>query len=148
MCIVFRNPKKLRSKDGDEMTVKTEKIVRHGVPATRFNNTTKIGHIKRVGKTIVVIDSDGKANPISAQQVENIKTKAINCNTPVVVTIQGLSRAQVSRVVSDLRSSDTLSVYVRQVPSIQKRRLAHRTRSELATQFEILLTGSEKDDQN
>lgn len=148
MCVIFGNHKKLRRKEGDSMTVKTEKFVRHSVPSTRFNSTKNIGRIKRVGKTIVVIDSDGKVNPISAQQVEKIKNNAINSDKPVVVTIQGLSRAQVSRVVSDLRSSDSLSVRVRQVPSVQKRRLAHRMESLSATQFEILLTGSGKDEQD
>lgn len=104
---------------------------------SKKSHNSAIREVKRVGKSIVVVGIDGAKKPITPDFVRGIKTEAIVDNAPVTIKASGLSRAQIGRIVSDLKTDSINEVFVRRLPSKSTGRVQ-------ATSYEILITGGKE----
>lgn len=129
--------KRLHSQKGEEnMPVKSIRVPKDKIASTEFENHSIVSIIKRVGKEVVVVDSRGATTRISPKYLKRLKTSSLNNRGSVRIRANGLSRAQVGRIVGDLKEDFSGDVYIRKVSQPQRRLGKAQTMS-----FEILLKG-------
>ena len=67
------------------MTAKSMKIPRAKISSTEFcNNRMTVGVIRRMGKSIVIVDGNGVLIPISRKSVEDLRETVIHNNRPSI----------------------------------------------------------------
>lgn len=108
------------------------KTPRLKISASEFDRQTVASEIKRIGKSLVIINEQGKMSLVSQSRIKGLKSSVLQNADSAIIRTNGLSRAQVGRIVGDLKQGSPAHVFVRRV-STQK---ANKPR---ATSFEILL---------
>lgn len=124
--------KKEWQKGERRMATKTIKVPRGKISSAEFDKHTAVGVIRRIGKSVVVVDECGSLVPISHEYVKSLKTSALRNRHSAIIKANGLSRAQVGRIAGDLKEGSSVDVYIRRVPT-------PKSNKPQATNFEILL---------
>lgn len=124
--------KKKQQKAEEYMATKTMKLPRAKVSSAEFNKHSTVGEIKRIGKNVVIVDNSGSLIPISQKYVKSLKASALRNRRSAIIKVNGLSRAQIGRVVGDFKEDPSVGVYIRKIPT-------QKTNKPKATNFEILL---------
>lgn len=139
-CLFAKKPNNNKKDELNSMATKILKMPRAKISSAAFcKNHMTVGAIKRTGKNIVIVDANGTLMPISRKNVEDLRATAIRNNQSAIIRTSGLSRAQVGRIVGDLKEGAGVNVFVRKAASPSSRKPQ-------ATNFEILLMDEKNDE--
>ena len=96
--------------------------------------------IKRVGKNIVIVGDKGAIFPLSKKHIENLRNTVLKNNNSAIIKANGLSRAQMGRIVRDfIDGQPNLKVYFKKIPA----QGVQGSHSPQPTNFKILLMKGE-----
>lgn len=135
----FESKKIKKKEERTDMSTKALSMPRPKISSTEFSKHSTVGEIRRVGKSIVVVDESGAVLPISYNSVKSLRASALRKKRSAIIRANGLSRAQVGRIVGDLKEGAPIDVYIRKVTT-------SKSDKPQVTNFEILLMDENKDE--
>ncbi len=138
---LFRLQKTGKKEENAKMPTKTIKMPRSKISLNEFKNRSTVGEIKRIGKSIIIVDESGSHSLISRSRIKSLKSSALRNKKTAIIKASGLSRAQVGRIVGDLKDGEPVDVYIRKIA------MQNSDRPKV-TNFEILLMGGENKNEN
>lgn len=104
------------SKEEINMVTKSPMRQRTRVRSSEFRKHESVCEIRRHGKDVVIVNKSGSLTPISHKHVRELGQNALKSKRSAIIKANGLSRAQVGRIASDLREDSNVEVYIRKTP--------------------------------
>lgn len=126
----------LGSKELSENMPRPQKLYKQRITLDQFDSSvpTPAYEIKRVGKKIYIVDATS-SNYVTQSSIDDLSYQIKQSTKPMKIVTTGLSKAQVGRIVSNIKAATTKGIYIKKVaPSASNRTLT----------YEILATGEPK----
>lgn len=112
------------------------KLGKQKITLDQFDNSVVAPayEIKRVGKKIYIINANS-SNFVTQGSMDDLSRQIKQSTKPIKIVTTGLSKAQVGRIVGNIKSATTKGIYIKKVDSSDRNR---------ALTYEILAMGESK----
>ena len=121
-------------KRGENMQKVLSPMPRIRVSEDRFEVSESNYEIKRIGKDVIIRNKcNGVTVPVSKQEILDLRRNVLTGSRNAKIRTTGLSRAQLGRIVSDLRGNNHAGVHIRRIAT-------RGSENSRALNYEILLT--------